>query len=125
MISWRGPRSPSRLVTSVDSASFSVASLMTAPRSSSHTIATGTAARRYDAIVAAKELGVFDPSGRLVEDLAEAAEHAHAVLETIPSADAPTNGYSALLIAPAVASDLGPPPEGAAPRWIVGDGSNA
>ncbi|HEY5949512.1 MAG TPA: hypothetical protein VIV40_28655, partial [Kofleriaceae bacterium] len=75
--------------------------------------------------MAAKELGVFDPSGRLVEDLAEAAERAHTVLEQIASADAPTTGYAALLVAPAVASDLGPPGEGAAPRWIVGDGANA
>jgi len=75
--------------------------------------------------VAAKELGVFDPSGRLVEDLAEAAERANAVLEPLASPDAPTNGYAALLVAPAVASDLGPPPDGAAPRWIVGDGANA
>ncbi|HEY5924408.1 MAG TPA: protein kinase [Kofleriaceae bacterium] len=75
--------------------------------------------------MAAKELGVFDPSGRLVEDLAEAAERANAVLEPLASADAPTNGYAALLVAPAVASDLGPPVAGAAPRWIVGDGANA
>jgi diguanylate cyclase (GGDEF)-like protein len=75
--------------------------------------------------VAAKEIGVFDPSGRLVEDLADAAERAHVVLDSIASADAPTKGYAALLVAPAVASDLGPPPEGAAPRWIVGDGGNA
>jgi diguanylate cyclase (GGDEF)-like protein len=75
--------------------------------------------------VAAKELGVFDPSGRLVEDLADAAERANAVLEPIASATAPTNGYAALLVAPAVASDLGPPADGSAPRWIVGDGANA
>jgi diguanylate cyclase (GGDEF)-like protein len=75
--------------------------------------------------VAAKELGVFDPSGRLVEDLAEAAERAHCVLEPIASPNAPTNGYAALLVAPAVASDLAPPHDGAAPRWIIGDGANA
>jgi diguanylate cyclase (GGDEF)-like protein len=75
--------------------------------------------------VAALELGVFDPSGRLVEDLAEAAEHANTALEPLASPDAPTNGFAALLVAPAVASDLGPPPNGAAPRWIVGDGANA
>ncbi len=80
---------------------------------------------RYDGSVAAKELGVFDPSGRLVDELSEAAERANAVLESIASADAPTDGYAALLVAPAVASDLGPPTDGAAPRWIVGDGTNA
>src|SRR5262245_55145258 len=30
----------------------------------------------------------------------------------------------ALLVAPLVAADLGPPAAGAPPRWIVGDGSN-
>ena len=75
--------------------------------------------------MAAKRLGVFDPSGRLVEDLAEVAERANATLEPIGAADAPTDGFAALLVAPAVASDLGPPPQRAAPRWIVGDGTNA
>jgi len=43
----------------------------------------------------------------------------------VPAADSNTNGFSVLLVAPAVASDLGPPPDGSAPRWIVGDGTNA
>jgi hypothetical protein len=79
----------------------------------------------YDGHVAAKELGVFDPSGRLVQDLADAADRANTALQPLASPDAPTDGYAALLVAPAVASDLGPPRDGAAPRWIVGDGANA
>jgi diguanylate cyclase (GGDEF)-like protein len=75
--------------------------------------------------VAAKRLGVFDPSGRLVEDLAEAADRANASLEAIPASQANTARFDALLVAPAVASDLAPPNDGAAPRWIVGDGANA
>jgi diguanylate cyclase (GGDEF)-like protein len=75
--------------------------------------------------VAAKRVGVFDPSGRLLGDLASTAERVNATLERVPTATSNTNGFSALLVAPAVASDLGPPPDGAAPRWIVGDGANA
>ncbi|HEU4610623.1 MAG TPA: diguanylate cyclase, partial [Kofleriaceae bacterium] len=75
--------------------------------------------------MAAKRLGVFDPSGRLVDDLADAADRANASLEPIAGPDTPTDELAALLVAPAVASDLGPPPERAAPRWIVGDGANA
>ena len=79
----------------------------------------------YDGSVAGKRLGVFDPSGRLIGDLAAAAGRANADLEAIRSPDARTSHVAALLVAPAVASDLGPPPDGAAPRWIVGDGGNA
>jgi diguanylate cyclase (GGDEF)-like protein len=75
--------------------------------------------------VAAKRLGVFDPSGRLVDDLGEAAHAAHLGLVPVADAAAPTGGLAALLVAPAVASDLGPPPDGGAPRWVVGDGANA
>ncbi len=75
--------------------------------------------------MAAKRVGVFDPSGRLLADLASVAERVNATLERVPTADTNTNGLSALLVAPAVASDLGPPPDGGAPRWIVGDGANA
>lgn len=75
--------------------------------------------------MAAKRLGVFDPSGRLVDDLAEAAERAHAVLEPLELAEVDRPDLDAVIVAPAVATDLGPPLEGAAPRWIVGDGGNA
>jgi hypothetical protein len=75
--------------------------------------------------VAAKRLGVFDPSGRLIDDLTEAADRAHAELNHVDSPETRTNSLAALLVAPAVASDLGPPPDGAAPRWIVGDAVNA
>jgi len=79
----------------------------------------------YDGVVAAKRVGVFDPSGRLLDDLASTAERVGAKLEKISSPDASTSEYVVLLVAPAVASDLGPPQAGAAPRWIVGDGSQA
>ena len=72
--------------------------------------------------MAVKRLGVFDPSGRLIEDLAEAADRANCELEPI---DKEPDGLTAVLVAPAVASDLGPPQDGAMPRWIVGDGANA
>ncbi len=75
--------------------------------------------------MAAKRLGVFDPSGRLVEDLAEAADRANAQLEPVTLDEVHRTHYDALLVAPAVASDLGPPDERSAPRWIIGDGANA
>ena len=75
--------------------------------------------------MAAKRLGVFDPSGRLIDDLAEVADRAHAELNHVDSPETRTNSLAALLVAPAVASDLGVPPDGAAPRWIVGDAANA
>jgi diguanylate cyclase (GGDEF)-like protein len=75
--------------------------------------------------VAAKRLGVFDPSGRLVEDLADAAERANASLEPVAVAQADSTEYDAVLVAPAVASDLAPPAAGAPLRWIIGDGANA
>jgi serine/threonine-protein kinase len=74
--------------------------------------------------VAGKRLGVFDPSGRLIEELADAADRAHVTLEKI-TATTDTREFAGVLIAPAIASELGQPPDGAAPRWIVGDGANA
>src|SRR5690242_12504083 len=75
-------------------------------------------------IVAAKRLGVFDPSGRLIDDLAHAADRASCELVPVEAADA-TDGFAALLVAPAVAGDLGPIPDGGAPRWIIGEAPNA
>lgn len=71
-----------------------------------------------------KCLGVFDPSGRLAEDLAEVAERARIELMHVDTPETRTNSLAALLVAPAVASELGPPLDGAAPRWVVGDGTS-
>lgn len=74
--------------------------------------------------MAAKRLAVFDPSGRLLADLAQAAEAVRVQLIPITAKDVPT-GCAAILVAPLVAADLGPPSVDSPPRWIVGDGSNA
>jgi diguanylate cyclase (GGDEF)-like protein len=71
-----------------------------------------------------KRLGVYDPTGRLIDDLAPAADHAHAELEVYDPA-APSTGITGVLLAPAAAADLGPPADGSAPRWIVGEAANA
>jgi diguanylate cyclase (GGDEF)-like protein len=73
--------------------------------------------------VAAKRLGVFDPSGRLFHDLAAAADRANLALAAVdPPGDADVD---AVLVAPALAAELGAAPDGAPPRWIVGDAGNA
>ena len=69
----------------------------------------------------AKRVAVFDPSGRLIAELAPLAEKARLVLEPIDACTDPV----AVICAPAVAADLGPPPANAPPRWIVGDANNA
>lgn len=94
--------------------------------------------------MAAKRLAVFDPSGRLLADLAGLEAKANVSLHPIASLDA-ADGAVAILIAPAVAGDLGPAPASgapdpagsaggaggnaprgqAAPRWIVGDNNSA
>src|SRR5687768_16881769 len=74
--------------------------------------------------MAVKRLAVFDPSGRLLAELAPLAERANVTLIPVRAATAVT-GCAALLVAPAVAIDLGPAPADGPPRWIVGDGSNA
>ncbi len=68
-----------------------------------------------------KRVAIFDPSGRLIADLAPHAERAR--LELVPATYA--GDVDAVLIAPAVAAELGPAPANAAPRWIVGDVNNA
>jgi diguanylate cyclase (GGDEF)-like protein len=73
--------------------------------------------------VPAKRLGVLDPSGRLIEDLAAAAEQADVELVAIDG-DVPDD-VMGVLVPPAIAPDLGPAAAGAAPRWIVGDSTNA
>lgn len=71
-----------------------------------------------------KRLAVFDPTGRLIEDLAYAAERAHLELVPIEPGD-DTSEFVAVAVAPAVASDLGVVPQGGAARWIVGEAQNA
>jgi diguanylate cyclase (GGDEF)-like protein len=75
--------------------------------------------------VAWKRLAVFDPSGRLIADLATAAEQARLKLFAITAKDPAPRDCAAILIAPAVASELGPAPVDGAPRWVVGEGANA
>jgi len=76
------------------------------------------------AVVAAKRLGIFDPSRRLLADLANAAAQADVELIAIAGTDG-TSDLDGVLVPPAVASDLGPTPAAGAPRWIVGDAANA
>ncbi|MGN6105939.1 MAG: protein kinase domain-containing protein [Kofleriaceae bacterium] len=72
----------------------------------------------------AKRLAVFDPSGRVIAELAPHAAAARVTLVPATPGEPPT-GCAALLVAPLVAGDLGPAPLEGPPRWIVGDGSNA
>jgi len=74
--------------------------------------------------MAAKRLAVFDPSGRLIVDLEPLADQARVLLVQATLDDIPSN-CSAMLVPPAVASDLPPVSADGPPRWIVGDGSNA
>ena len=74
--------------------------------------------------MAGKRIAVFDPSGRLLADLAAIAEEADLVLVPYKLKDA-LAGFHAMFVAPAVAPDLGPAPVDGPPRWIVGDGTNA
>src|SRR3954469_22192785 len=73
--------------------------------------------------MADKALAVVDPSGRLISELAPlAAESNIALLPIRPGAR--DSGLFAPLGAPALPDDLGPPPAGSPPRWIVGDAGN-
>src|SRR6186997_14216 len=74
--------------------------------------------------MAAKRLAVFDPSGRLIADLTPLADQARVILKEATLDNIPPN-CTAMLVAPAVAVDMPPPPADGPPRWIVGDGSNA
>jgi diguanylate cyclase (GGDEF)-like protein len=73
--------------------------------------------------MASRRLAVFDPTGRLIADLAALAKQAHVQLVEATLKDMPPN-CAAVLIAPAVAADLPPAPADGPQRWIVGDGSN-
>ncbi len=74
--------------------------------------------------MAPKRIAVFDPSGRLLDELSAVAEAADVVLEPFNLKDS-VAGFHALFVAPSVAADLGPAPADGPPRWIVGDGANA
>src|SRR4051812_32900266 len=63
--------------------------------------------RGYDVSVAGKRLGIIDPSGRLIEDLAAAAETADVVLKPITIGES-THGLGAILVPPAIADDMQP-----------------
>ncbi len=74
--------------------------------------------------MAAKRLAVFDPSGRLIDDLAPLAEQARVLLYEATLEENPPN-CAGLLLPPAVAGDLPPAAVDGLPRWVVGEGSNA
>lgn len=74
--------------------------------------------------MAAKRLAVFDPSGRLLADLAPHADRDRVTLHAVKAKESLAS-FAALLVAPAVAGDLGPAPLDGPPRWVVGDGANA
>jgi serine/threonine-protein kinase len=71
-----------------------------------------------------KRLGVYDPTGRLLEDLAPVARRAQADLEPFDP-EAPADELAGVLLTASVASELGPPREGSPPRWIVGEPAQA
>lgn len=74
--------------------------------------------------MAAKRLGILDPSRRLLAELSVAATQADIELVDIKSAEQASD-FEGLLVPPAVAGDLGPAQLLGAPRWIVGDATNA
>ncbi|MGE3546096.1 MAG: diguanylate cyclase, partial [Kofleriaceae bacterium] len=71
-----------------------------------------------------KRVAVYDPSGRLIAELAGAADRASIALHAVGSAEAAT-GAAALLLPPAMAAELGPAPPDGPPRWVVGDAGSA
>jgi len=78
----------------------------------------------YDRFVA-KRLAIFDPSGRLLDDLEPLADEVGVHLLSVDAATAQSiTSVVAILVAPAVATELAPVPDGGPPRWVIGDGSN-
>ena len=75
--------------------------------------------------MAAKRLAVFDPSGRLLADLAPLADRAGVALQGVTAGEVRSVSCTAVLIAPMGAVDLGIASADGPPRWIVGDGTNA
>jgi diguanylate cyclase (GGDEF)-like protein len=74
--------------------------------------------------MAGKRLAVFDPSGRLLDELAAAARTAGVALVVLDPKQ-PAGDVAAIVLPPAAAVDLGPAVDGSPPRWIVGDASSA
>ena len=77
----------------------------------------------------ARRIALFDPARRLGRDLAPIAAAADVEVVEVAKADDPVLAdvaeVDAILVAPAVASELGAPLPGAPPRWVIGDGGNA
>ncbi|MGE3456359.1 MAG: diguanylate cyclase [Kofleriaceae bacterium] len=71
-----------------------------------------------------KRVAVFDPSGRLIAELAGAADRANVALYSVATADA-ASGAAALLLPPAMAAEIGPAAADGPPRWVVGDAGSA
>src|SRR3954471_1224735 len=77
--------------------------------------------------MAAKRLAIFDPSGRLAPEVEPLAAEVGLRFQTATAKDVATFDHAttaAILVAPGVASEIGPMPEGGAPRWVMGDGAN-
>ncbi|MEO8554717.1 MAG: diguanylate cyclase, partial [Kofleriaceae bacterium] len=75
--------------------------------------------------MAAKRLGIFDPSRRLIQDLSSAADQADVELVAVGT-DHAKHDLDGLLVPPMMAADLGPAAEhDKVSRWIVGDAANA
>jgi diguanylate cyclase (GGDEF)-like protein len=77
----------------------------------------------------ARRIALFDPARRLSRDLgpvaAAAGIEAVEVLRAAEVTGDAAAGYDAILVAPAVAAELGPAPAAGPPRWIVGDANAA
>ncbi|TMQ20983.1 MAG: hypothetical protein E6J90_15130 [Deltaproteobacteria bacterium] len=74
--------------------------------------------------MADKQLAIVDPSGRLIGEIQALAAIAHISLRMVRPGE-PVTDCAAVLVAPALAADLGPPPPDSPPRWIVGDAAGA
>src|SRR5580692_5387728 len=72
----------------------------------------------------APRLGVFDPSGRLLDELGPVIERARAELEVYDPASE-LDGFAGILVPPSHATELGPMLDGGPARWIVGDANSA
>ncbi len=75
--------------------------------------------------MAVKRLAIFDPSGRLAQEVEPLAAEVGVRIVTVNAAEAMTiTGVAAILVAPGVATELGPVPDGSAPRWVIGAADN-
>src|SRR5688500_17874376 len=74
----------------------------------------------------ARRIALFDPARRLGRDLIPVAAGVGIdLVEITRGADLAGADVDAILVAPAVATELPPSPDGWPPRWIVGDASHA